>query len=127
MSDMLDTTQMPIPPLDPSWYRDPNSFYPSELNNWDFHPMHREVIFKMTEFDYMRRMRAEAQRLEREAHLERMLSEKTRIIKSLQEQIQQLQTFKQPNVAALREAYAKDIITLEEFDRLVMYAIAGQE
>lgn len=116
--------EMPIPPLEPTWYGE-RVFGSYELHPWSATACVQEVVFKMSFDEYKQRMKLEMQRLERERHIEEVLRHKTDIIRSLADQVKQLQTARMPSVAALRQAYAEDVINLEEFDRLVMHCIAG--
>lgn len=115
---------LPIPPLEPTHlvHRD---IYGYE----DWREMERamgtEVIFRMRLHEYQERMLHESKRLEREQHMTEQLRAKTGMIADLQDQVKQLQTTRTPTVSQLRQAYAEDIIDLEEFDRLVLHCIAG--
>lgn len=119
----------PIPPLEPTWYQNASLGLGlgGDYRPWSTPALQQQVIFKLSIEDYKRRMEHETYRLGREQNMVEQLREKTRLIADLSEQVQSLQTARTPNVAALREAYAKDIITLEEFDRLVLHCIAGME
>lgn len=125
--DCVDVGSLPIPPLEPTWWQGDSLSLGGDYRPWSTPALQQQVIFKLSLADYKHRMQHEAHRLEREQNMVEQLREKTRLIADLSEQVQSLQTTRTPNVAALREAYAKDIITLEEFDRLVLHCIAGME
>jgi hypothetical protein len=117
--------ELPIPPLEPSWYRDGGGVWP-RYEEFSASAVHREIIFKMSMMDYQIRMENESARLKREQHLESILRDQTQLIVRQREQIEDLQAAKYPSVPALRQAFAEDLINQEEFDRLVAYSIAGQ-
>lgn len=126
MSGMLGEPDVPLPisPLEPTElvHRDLYGY-----ENWREmeRAMYTDVIFRMRLHEYQERMTHEAKRLERERWTTEQLRAKTAIIADLQDQVQRLQMSRTPTVSQLRQAYAEDVISLEEFDRLVLHCIAG--
>lgn len=126
--NLTEPENLPFPPLDPTWYRDVG-LHPRALG--ELREMsrgaivHQEVIFRMRVDEYLHRMSQEAVRLQRERQMAEALIQKTQIINELREQIITLHTMKLPTVAALREAYANDMITQEELERMLMHVLAG--
>ena len=126
MSEIDQLQQVgPIPPLEPTWYQGDSLGLGGDYRPWSTPALQQQVIFKLSLQDDKLRMEHESHRLQREQQMVEQLREKTRLISDLREQVETLQTARTPSVTALREAYAKDLITLEEFDRLVAHCIAG--